>query len=389
MSGDNDSIYFIYNSPTKVSDYGSCGVDTTCQNNELLVGVSPCGTLGTSRNAQCFNIKDVQCPTINGISGTHDGTWADGLGPNNLAKNSNVRCTYTYPSQFFKNNVDIIAWTRQCKNSNCDDPVDDKDGYNRAMDHYCTQTEGNCIGGASVCSRYTANSIAGQYCRAWADAGYQGHGSQITSRQTAADQSYKNYCSINQANTDCTCINAATGKDSAFFSALKANGVPNYCWYTPCDDNTSTLNTYEDRTNKCPSESCNIINTFINDQKIDISNIKQSTTCTFTGDTACTTDTDCPTGSTCENQKCTPTTPPQSECKIDSDCLITGQACKNNTCISTTLPSSESCKLDSDCKTGSLCKDGTCEEPKSNMWMWWLGGGILFIILLIIFLLKS
>ena len=231
----------------------------SCQDNEFQYDSKSCGLL--TNQAKCRSLYDVKCK-FNELDGTVKG-WTNPL-PGNTTKPAEeplkgdssppVTCEFER-TPFFTNIDQINEWNKKFKT-----PDTDKFYYDEAIKEFCSGTVSNCQArDADVCSRWTATGPEGSFCEIWAQA-----------NKDKADNAFKNYCgnSVNFNNADCACINAIKiDPNFKFLREIKEIGA-DYCWYTPCAS-PGVLNTFEDKSRKCPSTVCSISNQFINDKQIE------------------------------------------------------------------------------------------------------------------------
>jgi len=146
--------------------------------------------------------------------------------------------------------------------------------YNNIIANYCQQSSDTCIvdpdtgENMTKCSRLKSTGKDGELCRGWFN--QQPKGTQDTVVQ--------NYCAVNNT-PDCKCVNRA---QNDVYRSLKVGKVINDgCWFTPCANSQSYLQTTEVENPSCPSNFCDVIYNIIKDRDVTIDNIKNDVNCVF------------------------------------------------------------------------------------------------------------
>jgi hypothetical protein len=149
--------------------------------------------------------------------------------------------------------------------------------YNTIIANYCQQSSDSCVidpdTGKSMakCSRLKSIGKDGELCRSWFNQQSKG----------VQDTVVQNYCAVNNT-PDCKCVNRAQNES---YRALKVGKVINDgCWFTPCANSQSYLQTTEVENPTCPSNFCDVIYNIIKDRDVKIDNIKDDVNCVFKTD---------------------------------------------------------------------------------------------------------
>lgn len=120
------------------------------------------------------------------------------------------------------------------------------------------------------CSIIKSNSKEGKYVREWFNK---------QSAQTK-DTIIQNYCSNNTNSPDCRCSNRIN--DPIYKSIKPSNQYNDSCWYSSCSSGNEYSLLESDVVGKqCPSEICQQIYQFINNEDVSINDIKQKIACNF------------------------------------------------------------------------------------------------------------
>jgi len=146
--------------------------------------------------------------------------------------------------------------------------------YNAVLANYCQQSSDTCIidpeTGQNMpkCSRLKSTGKDGELCRSWFN------------RQGAADQNtvVQNYCAINNT-PDCKCVNRAINE--VYRSLKVGKDINDGCWFTPCANPQSYLQTSDIVNPTCPSNYCETIYNIIKDRDVTIDNVKNEINCKF------------------------------------------------------------------------------------------------------------
>jgi hypothetical protein len=146
--------------------------------------------------------------------------------------------------------------------------------YNAIVANYCQQSSSTCITdpdtGKSMtkCSRLKSTGKDGELCRGWFN----------QQPKAIQDTVVQNYCTINNT-PDCKCVNRA---QQDVYKSLKVGKVINDgCWYTPCANPQSYLQTTDVETPSCPDNFCDVIYNIAKDRDVTIDNIKNDVNCVF------------------------------------------------------------------------------------------------------------
>jgi hypothetical protein len=146
--------------------------------------------------------------------------------------------------------------------------------YNNIVANYCQQSSDTCIIDPETgkkmpkCSRLKSTGKDGELCRSWFN----------QQPKPVQDTVVQNYCAINNT-PDCKCVNRA---QNGVYRSLKVGKVINDgCWFTPCANPQSYLQTADVENPACPSNFCDIIYNIAKDRDVTIDNIKNDVNCVF------------------------------------------------------------------------------------------------------------
>ena len=146
--------------------------------------------------------------------------------------------------------------------------------YNAIVANYCQQSSSTCITdpdtGKSMtkCSRLKSTGKDGELCRGWFN----------QQPKAIQDTVVQNYCTVNNT-PDCKCVNRA---QQDVYKSLKVGKVINDgCWYTPCANPQSYLQTTDVEAPSCPDNFCDVIYNIVKDRDVTIDNIKNDVNCVF------------------------------------------------------------------------------------------------------------
>jgi hypothetical protein len=146
--------------------------------------------------------------------------------------------------------------------------------YNSIITNYCQQSSDTCVidpeTGKNMpkCSRLKSTGKDGELCRGWFNQQQKG----------VQDTVVQNYCAVNNT-PDCKCVNRSLND---IYRSLKVGKVINDgCWFTPCANPQSYLQTTEVENPTCPSNFCDVIYNIIKDRDVKIDNIKNDVNCVF------------------------------------------------------------------------------------------------------------
>jgi hypothetical protein len=146
--------------------------------------------------------------------------------------------------------------------------------FNAIVANYCQQSSDTCVidpdtgKNMTKCSRLKSTGKDGELCRGWFNQQSKG----------VQDTVVQNYCAVNNT-PDCKCVNRAQNE---VYRSLKVGKVINDgCWFTPCANPQSYLQTTEVENPTCPSNFCDVIYNIIKDRDVTIDNIKNDVNCVF------------------------------------------------------------------------------------------------------------
>jgi len=146
--------------------------------------------------------------------------------------------------------------------------------YNMAVSNYCQQSSDTCVLDPDTdknmprCSRLKSTGKDGELCRSWFN----------SQPKNTQDTVVQNYCSVNNT-PDCKCVNRSL---SSTYKTLKPGKVINDgCWWLPCANPQSYLQTKDVQKPECPDNFCDIIYNIIQDRDVDISDVKNDINCVF------------------------------------------------------------------------------------------------------------
>jgi hypothetical protein len=146
--------------------------------------------------------------------------------------------------------------------------------YNSIVANYCQQSSDSCIINPETnenmkkCSRLKSTGKDGELCRGWFN----------QQPKNVQDTVVQNYCAVNNT-PDCKCVNRALNE---VYRSLKVGKVINDgCWFTPCANPQSYLQTTDVENPACPSNFCDVIYNIIKDRDVTIDNIKNDVNCVF------------------------------------------------------------------------------------------------------------
>jgi hypothetical protein len=146
--------------------------------------------------------------------------------------------------------------------------------YNNIIANYCQQSSDTCVidpdTGKNMpkCSRLKSTGKDGELCRGWFN----------QQAKPVQDTVVQNYCAVNNT-PDCKCVNRA---QNDVYRSLKIGKVINDgCWFTPCANPQSYLQTTEVENPSCPDNFCDVIYNIIKDRDVTIDNIKNDVNCVF------------------------------------------------------------------------------------------------------------
>ena len=146
--------------------------------------------------------------------------------------------------------------------------------YNAIIANYCQQSSDTCVidpdtgKNMTKCSRLKSTGKDGELCRGWFNQQAKG----------VQDTVVQNYCAVNNT-SDCKCVNRSLNE---VYRSLKVGKVINDgCWFTPCANSQSYLQTVEVENPTCPSNFCDVIYNIIKDRDVKIDNIKNDVNCVF------------------------------------------------------------------------------------------------------------
>jgi len=146
--------------------------------------------------------------------------------------------------------------------------------YNSVVANYCQQSSDTCVidpeTGQTMtkCSRLNSTGKDGELCRGWFN----------QQPKAVQDTVVQNYCAVNNT-PDCKCVNRSLNE---VYRSLKVGKVINDgCWFTPCANPQSYLQTTEVENPSCPSNFCDVIYNIIKDRDVTVDNIKNDVNCVF------------------------------------------------------------------------------------------------------------
>lgn len=173
----------------------------------------------------------------------------------------NLRCVY---------DIDKINTLEQIDNFK--QKFSNSGDYNAVLANYCKQSSDTCFidpeTGKNMpkCSRLKSTGRDGELCRGWFN----------QQSKAVQDTVVQNYCAVNNT-PDCKCVNRA---QNDVYRSLKVGKVINDgCWFTPCANPQSYLQTTEVENPTCPSNFCDVIYNIIKDRDVTIDNIKNDVNC--------------------------------------------------------------------------------------------------------------
>jgi hypothetical protein len=149
--------------------------------------------------------------------------------------------------------------------------------YNSILANYCQQSSDTCIidpdTGAKMtkCSRLKSTGKDGELCRGWFN----------QQAKNIQDTVVQNYCAINNT-PDCKCVNRSLND---VYKTLKPGKIINDgCWFLPCANPQSYLQTTDIESPSCPDNFCDVIYNIIKDRDVKIDDVKNDVNCVFKPD---------------------------------------------------------------------------------------------------------
>ncbi|AHL67543.1 putative myristylated membrane protein [Chloriridovirus anopheles1] len=146
--------------------------------------------------------------------------------------------------------------------------------YNTIVANYCQQSSDTCVidpdtgKNMTKCSRLKSTGKDGELCRGWFN----------QQPKHVQDTVVQNYCAINNT-PDCKCINRSLNET---YKTLKPGKVINDgCWFLPCANPQSYLQTTDVESPSCPDNFCDVIYNIIKDRDVSISDVQNDVNCVF------------------------------------------------------------------------------------------------------------
>ncbi len=175
-----------------------------------------------------------------------------------------IRCEY---SRDRMNDLQIIQAYRDRYGTTAD--------YDKMMNSFCLLPGNACAidpltGKPFVsCSKINASDDEGRACRQWFG----------TQSDAVRDDFIKNYCFSHDSSPDCKCVNRESDK---IYTTIKPRSPFNdACWYSPCASEKYLVPSSM-KSPSCPANFCQIIYENLQNNNVDINNVKNSISCTFT-----------------------------------------------------------------------------------------------------------
>jgi hypothetical protein len=151
--------------------------------------------------------------------------------------------------------------------------------YNSILANYCQQASDTCVVDPETlekmpkCSRLKSVGKDGELCRGWFN----------QQPKNVQDTVVQNYCAVHNT-PDCKCVNRASND---IYRNLKVGKVINDgCWFVPCANGESYLNTSDVQKPSCPSNFCDVIYNFLKNRDVNITDVQSTINCVFKQDPA-------------------------------------------------------------------------------------------------------
>ncbi len=139
---------------------------------------------------------------------------------------------------------------------------------NNVEAHYCTQKVNSCVPGVKECSRLFSIGEGSTECNNWFE--------NLSSENQ--DAVMNNYCRTYNT-SECKCVNRFNENS---YKAMKGyKSFNDGCWYSPCIDENKNFIPSHLKNPTCPDKICQQLYEFINDQNINVDNIKEDINCDF------------------------------------------------------------------------------------------------------------
>jgi hypothetical protein len=146
--------------------------------------------------------------------------------------------------------------------------------FNTIVANFCQQSSDTCVidpdtgKNMTKCSRLKSTGKDGELCRGWFN----------QQPKNVQDTVVQNYCAVNNT-PDCKCVNRSLNE---VYRSLKVGKVINDgCWFTPCANPQSYLQTTDVENPSCPDNFCDVIFNIVKDRDVSIDNIKNDVNCVF------------------------------------------------------------------------------------------------------------
>lgn len=243
-------------------DYCGCGV---CS---IFTNVRDCDVINGIRDHELFTDPDGNC--CGGLcvrqpvcSRADPLTCSIGLGSN--GENPLIRYGWDEKSPNLKCIFDLKKINTQQQLSN----FNEKFGINNNVEaHYCFHKVTDCVPGVKECSRIFSTGEGSTECNRWFE----------NLSNENQDAFMNNYC--RKYNTEeCKCVNRFNENTYRAMKGYKA--FNDGCWYAPCVDENRNFIPSHLRDPTCPDKICQQLYEFINDENINVNNIKQDINCDF------------------------------------------------------------------------------------------------------------
>jgi hypothetical protein len=146
--------------------------------------------------------------------------------------------------------------------------------YNSIISNYCQQSSDTCVidpdtgKNMTKCSRLKSTGKDGELCRSWFN----------QQPKATQDTLVQNYCAVNNT-PDCKCVNRSLNEVYRNLKVGKA--INDGCWFTPCANPQSYLQTTEVENPSCPNNFCDVIYNIIKDRDVSIDSVKNDVNCVF------------------------------------------------------------------------------------------------------------
>lgn len=147
--------------------------------------------------------------------------------------------------------------------------------YNSMMENFCSGLGKKCVTDPDTgqpfkqCCKLNSADDEGDACRIW-------YNKQPASTQ---DSTVTNFCFKYENSPDCKCINRS--RDPVYNTVKKHSPFNDGCWYAPCASRSKYLVSNDLKTPTCPGNVCQIVLESLQNNNVDIDNVKNTINCTF------------------------------------------------------------------------------------------------------------